>query len=248
MAKKSAMSKGYRKAQAKKPYLSKRDIIILCALVVAIAIGAILLFTYEDGALKTQDGRIADVQDNWLIVNGSANGRRYFKLGEADEIEGYTRESTALLTDENLFTINYTPKDEAAPIRSIALGTNPATAKRSAEYYQALVKSLNATEVQTAEAGYPYFTYQTSYYQAEDEAEQAPAETEAPAGETEATAEEPAPNRFEQAIHAYMDAPHNSSISITVVANAESEADFLTDEQLLDYVTQAANAIHIAEK
>ena len=104
MARKSAKSKGYRKQAAKKPYLSKRDIAILCVLIVAVAIGAILLFRYDDGALKLKDGTVVTEGDNWLIVDGSnARGRsRYFKLGEMGEIEGYSRETTPLAVDANI--------------------------------------------------------------------------------------------------------------------------------------------------
>ena len=90
MAKKTARGKGYRKHVSKKPYLGKRDIIVLCAALVVIAIGAIALFSYDDGALKVKDGSVVTDGDNWLIVDGSnARGRsRYFKLGEMGEIEG----------------------------------------------------------------------------------------------------------------------------------------------------------------
>ena len=79
MAKKSAKSKGYRKTVSKKPYLSKRDIGILCVLFVIIAVAAILLFSYDDGALKLADGKLTgidvagktgsagEVYDRWFI-------------------------------------------------------------------------------------------------------------------------------------------------------------------------------------
>ena len=68
MAKKSAKSKGFRKSVEKKPYLSKKDIIILCVVLVAVAIGAILLFTYDDGALKVKDGKIVRPFDRTTIA------------------------------------------------------------------------------------------------------------------------------------------------------------------------------------
>ena len=110
--KKSAKSKGYRRQNAKKPYLSKRDIAVLCILLVAIAIGAFFLFRYDDGALKVKNGEVVTDGDNWLIVNGSnARGRaRYFKLGEVGEIDGYTREKSALATDVNVPQYVYTPE------------------------------------------------------------------------------------------------------------------------------------------
>ena len=70
MAKKSAKSKGYRRQSAKKPYLSKRDIALLCALIVAIAVGAFFLFRYDDGAVKVQDGAVVTEANH----NGGALG------------------------------------------------------------------------------------------------------------------------------------------------------------------------------
>ena len=104
MARKSAKSKGYRKQAAKKPYLSKRDIAILCVLIVAVAIGAILLFRYDDGALKVKDGAVVTEGDNWLIVNGSntRGGQRYYKLGEVGELEGYERKAEPTLANANV--------------------------------------------------------------------------------------------------------------------------------------------------
>ena len=94
MAKKSAKSKGYRRQTAKKPYLSKRDIAILCGIVAVLAVAAFFLFRYDDGALKVKDGAVVTEGDNWLIVDGSnVRGRaRYFKLGEIGEIDGKIRE------------------------------------------------------------------------------------------------------------------------------------------------------------
>lgn len=250
MAKKSAKSKGYRKAAAKKPYLTKRDITILVILLVAVAIGAYALFSYDDGALKVQDGAIVDRGDNWLIVNGaSSGGHRYYKLGEAGAIDGYTRSSTPLVSDANLATIDYTPETEDAPVRSIQMSTNAASAQRCADYYRSLVQSLDPTEVTTQTAGdveYRSFSYQTAYHVSGEEATEGEAaegeatEDEAAEG-TEAAAEEEeaAPNRFEQAIHAYVDAAHNSSIAITVVINAQSESDFMTEDQLAETLSQA---------
>ena len=56
-AKTSARSKGYRKTVQKKPFLTKKEIIALVAIVAVIAL-AILLFNllYDDGSLDVVDG------------------------------------------------------------------------------------------------------------------------------------------------------------------------------------------------
>ncbi len=242
MSRKSAKSKGYRKAAAKKPYLSGRDIKLLCVIVAILAVCVALLVNYDDGALKMKDGKLPDAGENWLIVNGAASGgKRYYKLGEAGEIEGFTRAAEPLVSDDNLFTLRYTPKDENSPIQSIALGTTAAKADRTAEYYHNLIASLAPGDIQTAKAGdtdYTYFTYQTTFFADED----LTAEDAEKAEAAENT------DRYEQALHAYVDAPHNASIGITVVTNAKSEEDFLTDEQLMDYAAKAIEAIQVAAK
>ena len=50
MAKKSAKSKGYRKTVTKKPYLSTKEIIWTCAIVVALILIVVLFNVfYDDG-------------------------------------------------------------------------------------------------------------------------------------------------------------------------------------------------------
>ena len=113
MAKNSAKSKGYRRQNTKKPYLSKRDIGILCVVLVALVVGAFFLFSYDDGALKVQDGAVVTGGDNWIVADGSnVRGRsRYFKVGEMGEIDGFSREKTALSSDANVPQYVFTPDD-----------------------------------------------------------------------------------------------------------------------------------------
>ena len=256
MAKKSAKSKGYRKTASKKPYLSKRDIGILCVLIAIIAVAAILLFSYDDGALKMADGKLTGIEDNWVVVNGAnSGGRRYYKLAEAGDLEGYERATEPTVSDANLNLIRYTPEAEDAPIKNITLSATHAKSGDAAAYFRSIVSSLETSEVQTAQAGdvsYSYFSYQTSYH--EDEAADGEAEipesadaAEADAAPAEGDAEE-APNHFEQAMHAFVDAAHDSSVDITVVVDAQSEKDFLTEDQLKAYIEQAVGAITLEKK
>ena len=189
MAKKSAKSKGFRRQNAKKPYLSKRDIALLCVLVAAVAIGAFFLFRYDDGALKVKNGAVVTGGDNWLIANGSntRGGVRYYKLGEVGEIEGYTREATPMSSDANLTEYVFTPA-EAAGLDRVTVATSHAGAEAMARYAASMfggVDGVEVSELQTAEMNGQsahYFTYTAS------PVEQA-AEAEAPAEDAEAKAE-----------------------------------------------------------
>ena len=258
MAKKTAKSKGYRKAAQKKPYLSKKDITILCVLIVVLAIGAILLFTYDDGALKVKDGKIVDPGENWLIVNGNLKGgHRYFKLGEAGEIPGYTMEPQPFVSDDNLHQFNYKPEDEGGAVTGITLSASAYDPARLAEANAKMVASVKDSEVSdvaTDKAGdmeYTYYTYTHAYYAApetEDNAEEAPAEEQAEVPAEEAS-DDQAPNHFEQAMNAYLPAAHDGSVIITVTAEADSADSYLTEDQLKETLNQAIAAVTLeAEK
>ncbi|MBQ6326635.1 MAG: hypothetical protein IJI26_11270 [Clostridia bacterium] len=267
MAKKSAVSKGYRKGNNKKPYLSKRDIVVLCVVLIALIAGAIVLFNYDDGGLKTRDGKIVDAGDNWLIVNGAVrSGTRYYKLGEAGEIEGFTRADVPVLGDENLHAFSYTPDDETGGLHSINVAARAAGAQRIAEYYrEQLDSAFSPSEIATAqcEAGeYRYFTYTSEYYaeaaadedaapaEAGEDADAAPAEAsgdETPAEAADAD-EAHAPNHFEKAINAYIDANDNGSVSVTAVYSVPDADSYPDEETLKAAVEKVLGAITLEKK
>ena len=263
MARKSAKSKGYRKQAAKKPYLSKRDIAILCVLIVAVAIGAILLFRYDDGALKLKDGAVVTEGDNWLIVNGSnVRGRaRYFKLGEMGEIEGYTREAHGIVTDANVPEYAFTPVDEAAGITSITATASHSGAEALAKFGTESLAAIEGTSVgDTVEADINGHAVQYSIYTSEHavaEAAEEAAEEAADASEGSDEAAEDAdtaaddtaaePNRFTKSLSGYFDAGHDSCIAIHVESSAESADGYLADDALTEALAQAVMAVTLEE-
>ena len=175
MAKSSAKSKGYRKTIEKKPYLSKRDIVVLCVALVAVAIAAFFLFRYDDGALKVKEGKVMTGGDNWLIVNGSnaRGGTRYYKLGEVGEIDGYNRTADSIGTDENIPEYVYSPAAEGNPIGSITVTTSHNGAAALAKYARTALESIEGNtmgELQSAELGgraVSYYIYTTEREEAD---------------------------------------------------------------------------------
>ena len=125
-AKTSARSKGYRKTVQKKPFLTKKEIIALVAIVVAIAL-AILLFNllYDDGSLDVVDGAVQTENfDNSVIVQDHIGDEtKYFKVAEVGELDGYTREREENSANANLATFVYTPEDETSPIDYIRISS-----------------------------------------------------------------------------------------------------------------------------
>lgn len=125
-AKTSARSKGYRKTVQKKPFLTKKEIIALVAIVAAIAL-AILLFNllYDDGSLDVVDGVVQTENfDNSVIAQDHIGDEtKYFKVAEVGELEGYTREREENSANANLATFVYTPEDETSPIDYIRVSS-----------------------------------------------------------------------------------------------------------------------------
>ena len=117
-AKTSARSKGYRKTEKKKPFLTKKEIIALVAIVAAIAVALILgSLLYDDGSLDLVDGEIqTENLESSLIVNaGSAEEPKYFKVGEVGDVAGYTRERVEG-SGTTYASFRYYPEDEASPV------------------------------------------------------------------------------------------------------------------------------------
>ena len=121
-AKTSARSKGYRKTVQKKPFLTKKEIIALVAIVAAIALAVILFnLLYDDGSLDVVDGVVQTATD---VAGGET---KYFKVGEVGEIAGYTRERVENSADANLATFDYYPEDETSPISYLHVGAGGGT-------------------------------------------------------------------------------------------------------------------------
>lgn len=125
-AKTSARSKGYRKTVQKKPFLTRKEIIALVAIVAVIAL-AILLFNllYDDGSLDVVDGVVQTENfDNSVIAQDHIGDEtKYFKVAEVGELEGYTREREENSANANLATFVYTPEDETSPIDYIRISS-----------------------------------------------------------------------------------------------------------------------------
>lgn len=251
MAKKSSKSKGYRRQAVKKPFLTKKETILLIIILAVLIVGAVLLFNYDDGALKVEDGQVVAGGDNWVIVDGSnVRGRaRYFKLGEVAEIEGLTRASAPTLLDVNVPTYTYTPDAEDAEIDSISVTAYHNRAEALAQNYVALMKATEGYEVSEVQNGargglsYKYCTY-THAYTADEEAADAEAADEE-AAETADETESAEPNRFAQAVNAYVDGAHDSAVIVTVVNETDSADAYLSDEAMLAWLEKALDALSL---
>ena len=254
MAKKSSVSKGYRKQHVKKPFLTKKEIILLCLIVAALIVGAVLLFTYDDGALKLVDGKPAIDSENWLIVDGSnVRGRaRYFKLAEVSDLEGFTLTSEPSLLDANVPSLTLTPDAGDAEIDSIGYSTFHNHADALVDNYVALMKSNEEYTVSEAQSGeadglsYRYCTYTRAYHEDAEETTEAAEDTAEAATEVAADATEAATEAVEDTAEATADAAETATDAVADAAEAATYA--VEDTAEADAATapnrfaQAANA------
>lgn len=146
-AKTSARSKGYRKTEKKRPFLTKKEIIYLVIIVAAIALALILGFLlYDDGSLDVVDGVVqTENLDSSLIVNaGSKDEPKYFKIGEVGELEGYTRERTDGL-GTTYASFYYYPEDEASDVEYLYVAPGAKTPVSMAQ--TSYISSMSSTMV-----------------------------------------------------------------------------------------------------
>ena len=209
-AKTSARSKGYRKTEKKKPFLTKKEIIALVAIVAAIAVALILgSLLYDDGSLDLVDGEIqTENLESSLIVNtGSAEEPKYFKVGEVGDVAGYTRERVEG-SGTTYASFRYYPEDEASPVEylNVAPGARTPAAMAQNSYLSYIgassVLGVAPDGIQEIEIDGRQFYYiiGTHEYHPSTVTEDGAAATDEPAAEAtqaatvapEATAAEPA--------------------------------------------------------
>lgn len=251
MAKKSAKSKGYRRQTAKKPYLSKRDIAILCGIVAVLAVAAFFLFRYDDGALKVKDGAVVTEGDNWLIANGSnmRGGARYYKLGEIGEIDGYSRQKGALTSDGNIPEYTFTPAGEDAGDVRLTVTCGHGSAEAMAKYAHSLMENtegITASEVQNGQLGgrdARWYGYDTDLTAAESTPEDAHEDVAEAAGDADAAEA----NRYSRAVAGYIDAGHECCVIFRAVSRGDTEADCLDQDALQAMVEKAVGAVTVEE-
>ena len=220
MAKKSAKSKGFRKTVSKKPYLSKKEIIILCVIVAIIAVVAIVLSTYDDGSV-----RLANIAEGDLVVEAGASGQqtRYYPVASVGEPEGYTR--TRGVNYANLAVPSYVlaPAEGAeAEIDSIHVDAYHHAAADMAQTYMSGMSAETSvaytlselTEGDLGGVHCQYFTYTM----------ERPQEEEAQAADSEA-AEETTPAEDADAEATDADSTDATAAEPEATADADAEAN-----------------------
>lgn len=275
MAKKSAMSKGYRKTVKKKPFLTKKEIIELIVILAVILLGVVLFnIFYDDGFIKENEVQTGDV-----VSYASSNLRdRYMKIAEIRELEGFTlaergEDSTVI----SAYTFN--SDDNQDNIESIAVNGSFVSAQTLVDttmaYMSGLTEDSNVSAVQeTTIQGYDALVFAYTYGEYDEDygvetTEEAPAEEtvdaaeetaeaaeeaadateEAPAEETaEAAEEEPADNKFTQAISTYIAVDDSHSLCFHIYRKGGDESFYLAEDELVDFIQPYTATFELVQK
>ncbi len=268
MAKKSARSKGYIKTQKKKPYMSKKELTIAaiaaCIFIVALVVA---LIVNRDTSIKSKNGQLQIDGENNLILNaGTGYQPRYFKLGQLEEIKGYTMTKDPMDSNGNVNRYIYTPNAES-PIDSISVRTYALDAKTyaasSEESYtqdpDMVSDGLRDTEDDGRAVQYLTFRHipsdtvdpdnvlSTALEDLVEEARQEGAELDEEALKEAVEASEAAPVLV-QALHGYVDAGENRLIYILIRNDVESVEEYVDDEIFVDALNQVLGALSYEER
>ena len=214
MAKKSAASKGYRRTEKKKPFLTRNEIIAL-AIIVALIIIAVIVVNLISTAGLIKPGRIQSGD----IITATSVDKYYKKVGSINEMEGYTME---VLTSPETPTGGYTftPVDESSSLDHLRVGgafSNAAYMIDLSVNYIASYSSNNLSSVvETTIADHPAYVRSVS---------------------TTSTDEDGA-EVYHQFIYCYVDTDGEYSISLSATIEGADESVFIPEEELADYMAQ----------
>lgn len=273
MAKKSAMSKGYRKTVKKKPFLTKKEIIELVVILAVILLGVVLFnIFYDDGFIKEKDVQTGDV-----VSYASSNLRdRYMKLAEIRELEGFTLADRGE-DDTVISAYTFNSNDNQNNIESISVNGSFVSAQSLVDttmaYMSGLTEDSNVTAVQeTTIQGYDALVFAYTYGEYDENygveaTEEAPAEEtaeaagEEPAEETAEAAEaepaeetadnaeeEPADNKFTQAISTYIAVDDSHSLCFHIYRRGGDESFYLAEDELVDFIQPYTAAFELVQK
>ena len=240
MAKKSAMSKGYRKTIKKKPFLTKKEIIELIV-ILAVIVLAVILFNlfYDDGFIKE-----SKLQGGEVVSYASTDLRdRYYKVADIGEIEGFTLAERG--EDESpISAYIFTPDAETDHIDSISVNgsfiNNATLVDTTLGYMASLTENAAVSEIQETEIQghnalvytYSYSEYDATYGEAAETAVEDVAEEDA----------EPAHNKFTQVVSAYIAADDDHTLCFHIYRKGGDESFYMAEDALVDYVNQYATA------
>lgn len=234
MAKNTAKGKGYRKTKAKKPFLTKGEMI--GAIIILVVFVIALIFILNDDLLFKvfPDGNLAgsDVKEGDIVAYADNSMKtRFVKIGEAGEIEGFTR-TTARSKTNVPTSYTFTPDDETSSVAYVSVGGSAVKASELPNTYRETFGSIGAnveftdTIEGTIQDKPAYiFAYTHDYYS------EGKAETAEPA-----EGEERASNIFEQSFSAFVDVDGKHTLTLHIICQYDDGDHYIPAEQVEEYV------------
>ena len=222
----------------KQPYLTKKEVHILLAILAVIAIAVLAIsLTYSDGSLKTSGGKVSVSGENSIVVNaGSARSPKYYKVGEAGEASGYTMTAEPKDVDpENLTVYAYAPEDTAVFEKISVQGIDNTAEKAAGSKHNALAASEDAGTMTTGRVDLAYTLGETRSYKLDDGREVYwLTDTSVTAG-------------CLQQIYAYV-ASGDYCIEVSASRTVDSEDAFTDDDAMLEVIRPVISALSYQTK
>ena len=234
MAKNTAKSKGFRKQEKKKPFLTKKELIALI-IIVAVVVAAFAIINWYPTRMfmKANAVKAGDITSYANNNDGTRIKNFFVKLGEIGELEGYTMETSEMGGANQNYS--FSPVEESNIDHFEIRGAFGSAVQQIQYIYAAETEDMPFYETaETTLCGLPAYVYaysSSSYV--------------APEGE-EAKGDE-APNTFTQNVSAYLDYSDAHSIAIHVYLKGDSEDIFVAEEDMVDFITPFADAITVYE-
>lgn len=214
MAKKSAASKGYRKTEKKKPFLTKNEIIALAVIVALIIIAVIVVnLVSTAGLIKPSKIKSGD------IITVSTVDKYYKKVGTINEMEGYTMEAVTS-PDRPTGGYTFTPIDESSSLDHVRVGGAISNASSMINFSVSSIASYGlenlSSIVETTIADHSAYILSGTQVSTDDDGA----------------------DLYRQLIYCYVDTDGEYSISLSATIEGADESVFIPEEELGDYMAQ----------
>lgn len=234
MAKNTATSKGYRRQEKKKPFLTKKELIALI-IIVAVLVAAFLIINWYPtrNFLRAREVGATDITAYARSEQNEKLNDFFVKLGEIQEYEGYTMETTGAGGANKTFRF-YPNEESDIEYFEVRGGTGSAELLLNSIYGAETETQPFYDSVETTLNGLTAYVYGYSSSRYEGP------ETDAAADGTE-----PEPNYFYQSIGAYLAHNDKSAISMHVVLEGDNAGILVAEEDMVEFITPFADAFTV---
>ena len=197
--------------------------LIFCGAALALAVILFLVF-YRGSDLPVRNG-VVQREENWIVTNLADRGKRYYKLGEVEALEGFEARDETSKSDKNETDFWYDPLDPDNQVKSYYITGVKNSPDKMIEtvipFFLGMYGEENISEAHVADVA----GRESHYFFAEFESE-----AESGAQRT-------------QILNMYIPAARNASVLVSVSVNVTEEKPPLSDDALLALAEEIAGTI-----